>query len=225
MENKPFEPSHEKPPFKAEESTEKEANIDQDKINKIKETLETAEAKIYAKENLRDFESVEIKKMSELPYWNRISKFLGDKKIADREVIIINDEKRWESIYGSNDSKSSPKPKAIILKKEIFGKENISDVNVSWLIHEIGHMEFYKGLGDKIDEYMEEYHKKGEYTDSDMEKSAFVLQFEYLKSIGKTKDECTDFIKKYFDKSFSQNGKIDKEKEFNQVEKYLEEVF
>ena len=50
---------------------------------------------------------------------------------------------------------------------------NISDEIMSWLIHEIGHIEFYKGLGEKLDEYMEEYHKKGEYTDSEMEKSAF----------------------------------------------------
>ncbi len=183
------------------------------------------ETKSYVEENLKDFENVEVKKMSELPYWEKINKFLGDKGITESEVIIIGDEEKWKSIYGSNDSKSSSKPKAIILKKEIFDQENISDENMSWLIHEIGHIEFYKSLGEKLDEYMEEYHKKGEYTSSEMEKEAFKIQFEFLKSIGKTKEECLDFIKKYLDDSFKKEEETEKEKELTQIGKYLSEVF
>lgn len=198
--------------------------VDQDKINKIMEALEVTEAKTYVKENLKNFENVEIKKISELPYWNKMSKFLTDKKIVDREVVIVDDNEKWKSIYGSNDSKSSHEPMAIILKREIFENENISDENMSWLIHEIGHTEFYKSLGDKLDEYMEEYHIKGEYTNSEMERDAFRLQFEFLKSIGKTKAECLDFVEKYLDKSFGEDDKEAKEKELEQIKKYMNDV-
>ncbi len=183
------------------------------------------EAEIYARENLKDFENVEIKKLSELPYWNKIEKFLVDKGIADNKVILIDDEEKWKSIYGSNDSKSSHKPKVIILKKQIFDNENISDENISWLVHEIGHIEFYKSLGDKLDEYMKEYYANGEYANSSMEESAFQLQFEFLKIIGKTKRECLDFIDKYYDKCFGEDEKEEKEKEIRQIEKYIDSVY
>jgi hypothetical protein len=134
-------------------------------------------------------------------------------------------ELQWEDIFGSNDSKSSHKPMAIILKREIFENENISDENASWLIHEIGHTEFYKNLGDKLDDYMKEYHAKGEYIDSDMERDAFQLQFEFLKSIGKTKTECLDFVKKYLNKSSGDDTKETRERELEQIEGYINNVF
>lgn len=202
-----------------------------DEVKKIRDEFfkvfehNESEAQTYVKENLKNMDNVEIKKTSELPFWNKISKFLTDNKIVDREVIIIDDEKNWKSIYGSNDSKSSHKPKAIILKKEIFDNENISDENASWLIHEMGHINFYEKLGNKLDEYMEEYHAKGEYTNSAMEKDAFQLQFEFLKSVGKTKMECLDFVEKYIDQSFGESEKEEKEKELEQIKKYLDAVY
>jgi hypothetical protein len=189
------------------------------------EILQTTQSEIYVKENLAGWENVEIKNMSELPYWNKLKGFLADKKISSGEVIIVDNEKKWKSIYGSNDSKSSHKPMTIILKKEIFDNENISDENASWLIHEIGHIEFYKNLGDKLDEYMEEYYTKGEYTNSAMEKDAFQLQFEFLKNIGKTKVECLDFMEKYINKSFGVDEAMAKQKELEQVKNYLDSVF
>jgi hypothetical protein len=186
---------------------------------------ENSEAAVYAAENLKDLENVEIKRMSELPYWNKISKFLADQKISDTEVILIDDEKRWKDIYGSNDSKSSHKPMAIILKKEIFDNENISDENISWLVHEMGHTEFYKSLGGKLDEYIEEYHAKGEYTDSAMEEAAFKLQFEFLKSLGKTKTDCITVVENYLRKSFGGEEKDSQAKELEHIKKYLDAVF
>ena len=199
--------------------------IDQEKMEKVIEKMKATETENYVRENLKDFENVEIKKLSELPYWNKINNFLADKKIADSEIIIIDDEKKWKEIYGSNESKSSHKPMAIILKKEIFDRGDISEENLSWLIHEVGHIEFYKNLGEKVYEYIEEYHRKGEYTDSEMERSAFRLQFEYLKSIGKTKTECVDFIKKYLDGSFGEKQEEEKKREFEQLMKYIDNVY
>lgn len=178
----------------------------------------------YVKDNLQRFEKVEIKKMSELPFWSRINKFLASKNIADGEVIIIDDEDKWKSIFGSNNSKSSHAPMAIILKKEIFDREDISDDNAAWLVHEVGHIEFYKSLGDKLDAYMREYHVKGEYTNSSMEEAAFKLQFEFLKSIGKTKDECLAYMTKYLDKSFSRDEEGEKEKERKQIMGYMSDI-
>jgi hypothetical protein len=204
---------------------ENQADIDAEKIEGLKESLRMTDMEKYVKGNLQDFENVEIKKLSELPFWNKINKFLADKKISDGEVIIIGDEERWRSLYGSNDSKSSHRPMAIILKKEIFDQEDISEGNMAWLIHEIGHLEFYKDLGDKLDAYMEEYHASGEYTNSAMEKQAFELQFEFLKSIGKTKAECLDFIEKYLAQAFAGNEEEAKNKELKQIMKYIDDIF
>jgi len=205
--------------------------IDQEKMNKIKERLKETETEAYTKENLKNFESFQVKKLSDLPYWKKIDKFLADKGIADKEVILIDDEKKWKSVYGSNDSKSSFKPKAILLKKEVFNQENISDENISWLIHEIGHIEFYKNLGDKLDDYMDNFSKSGEYTSSTMESAAFQLQFEYLKSVGKTKEECLNFLQLYMDESFGRDEDIDnaqkdlKHKELDQLIRYLDNAY
>lgn len=199
-----------------------------------KPKIAKSETQIYAEENLGQFEGVEIKKIFELLCWHKINEFVFGKKITgidNIDTIIANGGEQWKSVFGSNDAKSSHKPMAIILKKEIFDNENISDEDASWLVHEIGHIEFYQDLGEKLDEYMEEYHKRGEYTDTDMEKSAFELQFEYLKIKGKTKNECEDVIKKYLNKSFSDDDKIEetekkeKVKEYNQIMKFLDNVF
>lgn len=190
--------------------------------------IEKSEIQTYTEENLADFENVEIKKLSELSCWGKISDFITSKKMAGIEnvqIIVAGGGKQWERIFGSNDSKSSHRPIVIILKKEIFDNENISDEDASWLVHEIGHIKFYQDLGDKLGDYMEEYHRRGEYTDSDMEKAAFELQFEYLKSIGKTKDECEDVIKKYLNKSFGEDKKESKENEYKQIMMFLDNIY
>jgi hypothetical protein len=190
--------------------------------------IKKSETQAYIEENLGDFENVEIKKLSELPCWKKISDFIASKKmvgIDNVDTVIANGGKQWESVFGSNDSKSSYKPMTIILKKEIFDNENISDENVSWLIHEIGHIKFYQDLGDKLDGYMAEYHKKGEYSDSEMEKFAFEMQFEYLKSTGKTKGECEDVIRKYLDKSFGEDKKESKANIHKQIMKFLDGIY
>lgn len=196
--------------------------------------IEKLEAQLYAEENLGDFENVEIKKISELSCWRKISEFMGNKEIVgidNVDIVMANGGKQWERVFGSNDSKSAHRPMMIILKKEIFDNENISDEDASWLVHEIGHIKFYQDLGDNLDKYMENYHKRGEYTDTDMEESAFGLQFQYLKSKGKTKNECEGIIKKYLDKSFAEDDKIGeaekeaKEKEYNQMMKFLDNIY
>lgn len=196
--------------------------------------IEKSEVQVYVEKNLKEFENVEVKKLSELPYWKKINEFAVRKGIADIdniETVIANDGEQWEDIFGSNDSKLSHKPKIIILKKEIFDNGEISEENISWLVHEIGHIKFYQNLGNDLDAYMEEYHRKGNYTDSDMEKFAFELQFEYLKTQGKTQEECIGIVKNYLNKSFGEDDEIGdaekaaKENEYKQIIKFLVKVY
>jgi hypothetical protein len=199
---------------------------EQPKIFKPK--IEKSETQAYIEENLGDFENVEIKKLSELPCWKKISNFIASKKMSgidNLETVIVTGGKQWEKVFGSNDSKSSHEPMTIILKKEIFDNENISDEDASWLVHEIGHIKFYQDLGDKLDVCMEDYHKRGEYTGSDMEKSAFGMQFEYLKSIGKTRGGCEDVIRKYLEKSFGEDEKESKANGYKQIVIFLDNVY
>jgi|GEM_PF-3290673 len=187
--------------------------------------LKKSEVKIYAEENLKEFEDIRIKLLSALPCWNKIRDFFtsnGISRIDNLEIILASGGKQWESVFGSNDSKSSYKPMTIILKKEIFDNENISEEDESWLVHEIGHIKFYQDLGDNLDDYMEEYHKQGKYADSDMEKYAFELQYKYLNSIGKARNECIDVIKNYLDKAFSSNQKEENEYEYKKLIGFLE---
>lgn len=190
--------------------------------------LEKSEAQVYVEKNLKKFENVEVKRLSELPCWKKISEFAVQKGIADIdniETVIANDGEQWENIFGSNDSKSSHKPKIIILKKEIFDSGNISEENISWLVHEIGHIKFYQDLGNNLDAYMEEYHRKGNYTDSDMEKFAFELQFEYLKTQGKTQEDCVDVVNNYLDKSFREEEETARANEHKQLMRFLFNVY
>lgn len=172
-----------------------------------------------------DFEKIEYKSMSELQCWSRLSGFDFAKKLADLKIVVIDDDEKWKSVYGSNDSKSSYYPKTIILKKEIFDREDISDENLSWLVHEMGHVDFYDWLGEGLNEYMEQYYATGKYTESEIEQKAFEKQFEFLKSIGKTKEECLDMMEKYLTDSFEEGQENKKQQEFEQIKKYLENVY
>ncbi len=178
-------------------------------------------------ENFERFEKFEIKKLNELLAWKEMRSFFESKNfkgLEDLKVIVIDDENFWKNFYGSNDSKSSYNPKTIILKKNIFEKEGISTEEVSLLVHEVAHLLFYDSLGGDLEKYMEEYYSKGVYTDSVMEKSAFEMQFEFLKFKGKTKQQCVDEVKKYLDEVF-EDDEEGKTKEFEQLMKYVESVY
>jgi hypothetical protein len=163
--------------------------------------------------------------MPELQCWNKIGSSDFAKKFAGLTVVVIDDNRKWQEIYGSNDSKSSYSLKTIILKKEVFDREDIPDENLSWLVHEMGHIDFYDGLGDGLDAYMKEYYAAGKYTESEMEQKAFELQFKFLKSIGKTEEECLGMMEKYLAKSFQEDQKNERKQEFEQIRKYVENVY
>lgn len=171
------------------------------------------------------FEKMEFKKMSELQGWKRLRNFDLADQFADLKIVVIDDEEMWKSEYGSNDSKSSHNPKTIILKKEVFDRKDISDENLSWLVHEIGHIDFYESLGDQLEDYMKKYHETGKYAESEMEQKAFEAQFGFLKSIGKSKSECVAMIEKYLEKSFSEDKQEEKTNELNWIMKYLDSAY
>jgi hypothetical protein len=179
-------------------------------------------------ERFSGFDKFEVKGVGELPVWSNMKTFFeeeGIREVDSMQVIVVDDADFWKKFYGSNDSKSSYKPKAIILKKELFDSEETSSREESWLAHEIGHMIFYDSLGDTLEQYMQDYYARGEYTDSKMEKFAFQLQFGFMKSRGVTKEGCVDFVEEYLDESFDENETDEKEKERRQLMKYIQEVY
>ncbi len=190
------------------------------KLRNFSDRMEMREE--FEKEN---FKNIEFKNMSQLQCWDRIKDFDFASKFAGLEIVVIDDEEKWKSVYGSNDSKSSHNPKTIILKKEIFDRQDITDGDISWLIHEIGHIDFYNGLGENLDEYMEKYYQTGEYANSEMEQKAFEKQFQFLKSIGKTKTECVAVIENYLEKTFAENQEGEKSKERGQIMGYINMVY
>ncbi|MEI7890445.1 MAG: hypothetical protein WCI36_00595 [bacterium] len=172
-----------------------------------------------------DFKGAEVKHFSQLKCWDKIKDFDFADKFTGLEIVVIDDEEKWKNVYGSNDSKSSFSPKTIILKKEVFDREDISDENLGWLIHEMGHIDFYESLGEQIGEYMKKYYAAGKYTESEMEQDAFEKQFQFLKSIGKSKSDCVVMMKKYLNESFENNQEEEKKKELEQLMKYINNIF
>ena len=184
-------------------------------------------------ERFKDFKDFEIKRIEDLKHWDKIKSFLENSNLKAEgiRVIVIDNEEYWKNFYGSNPSKSVVEPKTIILKKEVFEQEDISEENLSWIVHEIGHLSFYDFLDDKKGEYMAGVEERQKYTETAMESIAFQTQMDYLKSIGKTREQCLTFMKSYIDESFGLNGNLDstekerKQKELEQLIQYVNGVF
>jgi len=184
-------------------------------------------------ERFKDFKDFEIKRTEDLKHWDKIKSFLENSNLKAEgiRVIVIDNEEYWKNFYGSNPSKSVVEPKTIILKKEVFEQEDISEENLSWIVHEIGHLSFYDFLDDKKGEYMAGVEERQKYTETAMESIAFQTQMDYLKSIGKTREQCLTFMKSYIDESFGLNGNLDstekerKQKELEQLIQYVNGVF
>lgn len=184
-------------------------------------------------ERFKDFEGFEIKRLQNLKHWNKIKMYLEKNNLASEgiKVIIIDNEEYWKNFYGSNPSKSVAEMKTIILKKELFECEDISEENLSWIVHEIGHLSFYDFLDDKKDEYMREVRERQKYAATAMESIAFQEQLNYLKSLGKTREDCLAFMESYVEESFGPDEnsnsaqKKSKQREMEQLMRYVNDVF
>lgn len=184
-------------------------------------------------EPFKDSKDFEIKRVEDLKHWDKIKSFLesSNLKAEGIRVIVIDNEEYWKNFYGSNPSKSVVEPKTIILKKEVFEQEGISEGNLSWIVHEIGHLSFYDFLDDKKGEYMAGTEERQKYTETAMESIAFQTQMDYLKSIGETREQCLTFMKSYVDESFGSDEDLDnaekerKQKELKQLIQYVNGVF
>jgi len=172
-------------------------------------------------ERFKDFKDFEIKRIEDLKHWDKIKSFLENSNLKAEgiRVIVIDNEEYWKNFYGSNPSKSVVEPKTIILKKEVFEQD------------EIGHLSFYDFLDDKKGEYMAGVKERQKYTETAMESIAFQKQMDYLKSIGKTREQCLTFMKSYVDESSGSDENLDstekerKQKELEQLIQYVNGVF
>ena len=88
-------------------------------------------------------------------------------------------------------------------------------------MHEIDHLSFYDFLDDKKDEYMKGFEAHQKYTDTAMESVAFQIQIDYLKNLGKTKEQCLAFMKSYVEESSSE----DNQEEIAQLTQYVNSVY
>jgi hypothetical protein len=187
-------------------------------------------------EKFQSFENakgIEVKGLEELKQWDKIKPYLEKNNLASKEmkVVVVDNEEYWNAFFGSNPSKSVVEPKTIILKKEIFESESVSDEDLSWIVHEVGHVSFYDFLDDKKDGYMEDVQNKQKYTDTAMESVAFGVQVDYLKSLGKTRQECLSFMRSYVDESSGPEDAMDdaqrasKQKELSDLAQYVKGVF
>ncbi len=179
------------------------------------------------------FKRFEVKELGSLKHWGKIKNYLEINNINSDgiKVVVIDNEEYWKTFFGSNNSKSEVEPKTIILKKKIFESENIDDENLSWIVHEVGHVAFYDFLDDKASEYISKVHERKKYIRTAMESVAFQMQIGYLKSIGKTKEACWAFMKLYIEESFGLDESLDdtqkalKQNELEQLMQYVNNVF
>jgi len=187
-------------------------------------------------EKFRSFENaggIEVKGLDELKHWDRIKEYLEKNNLAPKEmkVIVVDNDEYWDAFFGSNPSKSVIEPKTIVLKKDIFENESASDEDLSWIVHEVGHVSFYDFLDDKKDGYMDEVQKQQKYTDTAMESVAFQTQVDYLKSLGRSKEACQAFMRSYVEESSAPEESMDgaqkasKQQELEQLAQYVDGVF
>ena len=187
-------------------------------------------------EKFRSFENaegIEVKDLEELKHWDRVKEYLEKNNLAPKEmkVIVVDNDEYWNTFFGSNPSKSVIEPKTIVLKKDIFENESVSDEDLLWIVHEVGHVSFYDFLDDKKDGYMDEVQKQQKYTDTAMESVAFQTQVDYLKSLGKSKEACHVFMRSYVEESSGPEENMDdvqkasKQQELEQLAQYVDGVF
>lgn len=181
----------------------------------------------------KDFEGFEIKGLEDLKHWDKIKTYLEKNNLASEgiKIIVIDNEEYWKNFYGSNSSKSVVEPKTIVLKKELFEREDISEENLSWIVHEVGHLSFYDFMDDKKYEYMLGVQERQKYTETAMESIAFQAQLNYLKSLGKTREDSLAFMESYVEESFGPDENLDstqkeiKQKELEHLIQYVNGVF
>ncbi|MBU1180155.1 hypothetical protein KJ885_04385 [Patescibacteria group bacterium] len=207
-------------------------------VEKYREDIEKAgddpDAIIAEYKKFKDFDKLEVIPLNKLPYWEKIISYLGEDRaydLSNLNVVLIEDEKYWKAFFGTNPSKSSFDINTIILKKDIFSDKDISDEQLSWLVHEIGHIKVYDMLEDNLKNYENIFRESGEYINTSMESVAFQAQFDFLKSVGKSKEECVDFIKEYLNESYGEDTELTekdkkaKERDLGYLVNYVNNIF
>lgn len=178
---------------------------------------------VHSKEKSR----VDVRSVGDLPYWGELAHFCtGINDVRNINVVLVDDtdndgQALWQTVFGSDPSKSSPERKTIFLKKSIFDiGTRPSEMHLSWLVHEIGHTLLYASLGPDAEAYRERTMGNGKYIDNFNESVAFQFQLAFLKSRGVSKEECRSdrFLGEYLSEEMPKEWR-------EALERYVQEVY
>ena len=139
--------------------------------------------------------------IAEYPQYKKQYEFLNDERLSSIKIGIIP-KNLW--IKGKQPSESDAERSLLLFREDYFNGVD----GIAWMTHELAHCLRFLDSRDKYasDSRSFEYVDiKSEYTypNNKVEAFTFRKQFEYLKNLGKTKDEILDMLKEnYSDKDF-----------------------
>jgi len=128
---------------------------------------------------------------------------LHDERLDDVIIAVVPDD-LW--VKGSQPSESTAERKLILVKQSYFeARENPDEI--AWMIHELAHCQKFLDSGSP-EEYQGDMQKfafddlKTEYPypNNPVEQSTFTKQFQYLKGLGKSRENVLAMISEYYDK-------------------------
>ena len=185
-------------------------------------------------ERFRKFDKFRVAGLETSPHWPRLREYFdraGIKEAGRLKVIVVDDPEFWQTFHGGNPTKSSLEDMTIWAKPEIFDRPDASAGDVSWLVHEAGHLKSYALLGPEARRYQEAVEKSGRYAATSVESVAYQAQLDYLKDQGQSREQCAEFLRRYLADNYGPDARLDpdrraeKDKEMAQLSRYLEAVF
>jgi hypothetical protein len=149
-----------------------------------------------------DVEKIKLLTPKDLPSDFRVQyNFLHDERLQNVTIAIIPDN-LW--VKGDQPSESTAEKPLVMIKQSYFRELKNPD-EIAWLCHELAHCqscldsespEEYKGAMGKpaFDDLQSEY----TYPNNPVEQHAFTKQFQFLKKNGKSREEISTLLSKYY---------------------------
>lgn len=151
-----------------------------------------------------DLQRIDVIKAKDLPdHYKKQYEALGDKRLENIAIAVIPDD-MW--VKGDQPTESQAEHSLILIKESYFKNPKNPD-EICWMIHELAHCKrfFDSGSNEKYQQDMqtrafEDIESEHTYPNNPVEGFAFGNQFEYLKSMGRSREDITKMLEKYYDK-------------------------
>lgn len=185
-------------------------------------------------EKFKSFKDFQIKTLGELSCWKRLEKYfyqMGLENVANIPVAIIDNDEFWKTFYGEHTSKAVFDPKSMFVVKSVYDAENVLEEKLSAMVQQAGKLVFHDILDGESENYVAKYEKRTILADSAMDSVAYQMQIDFLRSIGKSKEETKAFLLRNanetfgFDDELTQEELEIKQSEIAQIMKYLDEIY